>query len=312
MVEVLDVLPALGEAVASAYEGLIATMAARFQGRNPAHRSERSRARLLAHYRVERRLADRLRRAPDAEARRRIFATMYEDLFREVPDHPRLRARDDASAERERDVGWDLAQLRPYLEPGSTFLEIGAGDCALSARVSEGASKVYAVDISRQHAGTLPANVEVVISDGTSIPVPPGSVDLAFSDQLMEHLHPDDARAQLANIHRALKPGGVYFCITPNRLYGPSDISAYFDDEAHGFHLREYSLREIESILREAGFGKVRTYVGARGFFMRFPRVLLEGLELVLESLPARLRRRIAGTKPVRALLGLRVAAVKG
>src|SRR5688572_26231682 len=164
MVEVLELLPALGESVASAIDGLIAAVAARFQGPNPARRGERSRERLLAHYRVERRLADRLRRAPDAEARRRIFATMYEDLFREVPDHPRLRARDD-SAERERDVGWDLAQLRPYLEPGCTFLEIGAGDCALSARVSEGASKVYAVDISRQHRGTLPGNVEVVISD---------------------------------------------------------------------------------------------------------------------------------------------------
>src|SRR5688572_28246497 len=141
--------------------------------------------RLLAHYRVERRLADRLRRAPDAEARRRIFATMYEDLFREVPDHPRLRATEDASAQRERDVGWDLAQLRPYLEPGCTFLEIGAGDCALSARVAEGAAKVYAVDISDQHARALPPNAELVISDGTSIPVPTGSVDVAFSDQLM-------------------------------------------------------------------------------------------------------------------------------
>ena len=271
----------------------------------------RSPERLRAHYRVERKLADRLRRAPDAEARRRIFATMYDDLFRAVPDHPRLQAKSEALAERARDIDWDLAQLRPYLEAGSTFLEVGAGDCALSARVAEGAKAVYAVDISDQAAGPLPPNVRFVVSDGTSIPVPPGSVDLAFSDQLMEHLHPDDARVQLANIHRALKPGGVYFCITPNRLYGPSDISAHFDDEAKGFHLREYSLREIAAILRESGFGRIRTYVGARGFFMRFPRVLLEALEVALEALPVRLRRRLAGTKPMRAILGIRVAAVK-
>src|SRR6187402_1088689 len=92
---------------------------ARWQER-AQERGERSGDRLLAHYRVERRLADRLRRAPDAEARRRIFATMYDDLFREVPDHPRLRARGDAIAGRARDVGWDLAQLRPYLESGCT------------------------------------------------------------------------------------------------------------------------------------------------------------------------------------------------
>jgi predicted SAM-dependent methyltransferase len=35
------------------------------------------------------------------------------------------------------------------------------------------------------------------------------SVDLAYSNQLMEHLHPDDASEQLANVYRALKPGGV-------------------------------------------------------------------------------------------------------
>ena len=271
----------------------------------------RSSERLLAHYRVERRLADKLRRAPSAEARRRIFATMYDDLFREVPDHPRLRARDQAALERERDIDWDLAQLRPFLEDGCTFLEVGAGDCALSERVAVGAKTVYAVDISNQAGHRLPSNVRMVVSDGTSIPVPPGSVDLAFSDQLMEHLHPDDARVQLAAIHRALKPGGTYFCITPNRLYGPSDISAYFEDEARGFHLREYSLREIVAILREAGFGRIRTYIGARGFFVRFPRFLLVALEMALETLPPKPRRKIAGTKPMRALLGLRVAATK-
>ncbi len=271
----------------------------------------RNAERLRAHYRVERRLADRLRRAPDADARRRIFATMYDDLFREVPDHPRLRAHDATLEERARDIGWDLAQLRPYLEPGCTFLEVGAGDCALSARVAEGAAKVYAVDISDQHARALPANAELVISDGTSIPVPPASVDVAFSDQLMEHLHPDDAREQLRNIHRALKPGGVYFCITPNRLYGPSDISAYFDHEARGFHLREYTMREIREMFLVAGFPTVRAYVGARGWFVRFPRVLVEGLEWLLNRLEPRTRRKIAGTRMMRALLGLRVAAIK-
>jgi SAM-dependent methyltransferase len=271
----------------------------------------RSPERLLAHYRVERRLADQLRRAPDAEARRRIFATMYEDLFREVPDHPRLHARDEAAAERAREIDWDLAQLRPYLERGCTFLEVGAGDCALAERVAEGARVVYAVDVSDQSARKLPRNVKLVVTDGTSIDVPAGTVDLAFSDQLMEHLHPDDARVQLANIHRALKPGGVYLCITPNRLYGPSDISAYFEDEPRGFHLREYSVRELAGILREAGFGRMRAYVGARGWFVRFPRILLEALELALGLLPAKARRRIAGTKPMRALLGIRIAAVK-
>ena len=268
--------------------------------------------RLRAHYKVERRLADRLRRAPDAEARRRIFATMYDDLFREVPDHPRLLARRDAAAERARDIGWDLAQLRPYLQPGCTFLEIGAGDCALSARVAEGAAHVYAVDISDQAAGKLPANVSFVLSDGTSVPVPPGSVDVAFSDQLMEHLHPDDAAEQLANIHRSLVPGGRYVCFTPNRLSGPHDVSSYFDDVARGFHLREYSARDIRSEFRRAGFVDVRFYAVAGRRIAECPYWLLAALEESLELLPRRLRRAVADTRYLRALLGLRVVATKG
>lgn len=34
---------------------------------------------------------------------------------------------------------------------------------------------------------------------------------------------------QLANFHRALAVGGVYICVTPNRLGGPQDISQHFD-----------------------------------------------------------------------------------
>jgi SAM-dependent methyltransferase len=236
---------------------------------------------------------------------------MYTELFRLVPDHPRLLAQKNERHERDVGIGWDMAQLRHFLRPGCTFLEIGAGDCELSARVAREAGRVYAVDIADQAREKLPANVALVLSDGRSIPVPEGSVDVAFSDQLMEHLHPEDAMVQLANIHRALKRGGVYVCITPNRLYGPSDISAYFDDEARGFHLREYSVRELRRILRGAGFGAVQVFVGARGFFVRSPAWIVEGAELLLEALPVRLRRLVADNKLMRALLGVRVAAIK-
>ena len=138
------------------------------------------------------------------------MSTMYQELFERVPDHPRLLGRPEALAQRQRDVEWNFAQLKPYLTPGCTFLEIGAGDCALARRVAPIAGHVYAADISDQTQGVpLPPNVSLVISDGCSIDVPEASVDVAFSDQLMEHLHPDDALEQLANIRRALRPGGT-------------------------------------------------------------------------------------------------------
>ena len=272
----------------------------------------RSPERLRAHYEVERRLADKVRAAGSWEARKAVFATMYDDLFREVPDHPRRTAMRADSEARERHIDWNMAQLAPYLKPGTTFLEIGAGDCALASRVAQTAKQVYAVDISDQHQGTLPPNVKVVVTDGRAIDVPAGSVDLAFSDQLMEHLHPEDAIEQLKNIHRALKPGGVYLCVTPNRVYGPSDISAYFDDEARGFHLKEYTLREMREIFVQAGFPRSHVYIGARGCFLRCPAWFVELVEATISKLPPSWRRRVADTKVARALLGLRVAAIKG
>ena len=306
MIELVEALPSAAEAMSS----ILQPMSALFIPRK--RDDQRTPERLRAHYLVERELADRVRAAPTWEARRAIFATMYDDLFRQVPDHPRLAAHGADTAWREQHIGWNLAQLAPYLKPGCTFLEIGAGDCALSSRIARDAKQVYAVDISDQTQGRLPDNVRLVITDGRSIDVPAGSVDIAFSDQLMEHLHPDDAIEQLRNIHRALKPGGVYVCVTPNRVYGPSDISAFFDDEPRGFHLKEYTLREIREIFVRAGFPRAHVYIGARGHFLRCPAWCVGAVERTMQALPASWRRTIADTKVVKALLGLRVAAIKG
>lgn len=267
--------------------------------------------RLRAHYDVERELADRVRNAGSWEKRREVFATMYDELFTRVPDHPRIAQKRAETAGREDRLRWNLAQLKPYLREGLTFLEVGAGDCALSARIAAQARHVYAVDISDQHQGTLPANVQVVITDGRRIDAPSQSVDLAFSDQLMEHLHPEDAVEQLREIHRVLKPGGVYLCVTPNRVYGPSDISAFFDDEPRGFHLKEYTLSELCALFARAGFPRTHVYAGARGRFVRCPGGFVRMAERALMAMPAAVRRRLADSKPVRALLGLRVAAIK-
>jgi SAM-dependent methyltransferase len=322
MLELVELLPALGHLNPALIEQEAAMLFASGCGhkheldtirrRSLAKGEKRTPERILHHYRVERELAERLRQAGSPEERQRLFPVLYGELFRKVPDHPRLLAHESLGAMRARDIQWDLAQLRPFLRPGAVFLEIGAGDCALSSEVARQAKTVYAIDVAEQTGGAaLPANVRRVLSDGRSIPVPEGSVDVAFSDQLMEHLHPEDAAEQLRNIYRSLRPGGVYICITPNKLYGPSDISAYFDDVARGFHLREYSLAELRRVFFEAGFSRLQVFAGARGVFVRCPAWPLLALESVLSRLPARVRRGIAGSRLARALLGLRVAACK-
>jgi SAM-dependent methyltransferase len=278
------------------------------------HGDNRSSAELYEHYRIERELADRLRFA-SREARRELYAEVYDELLRRVPLHPMLRAKEMGTAliRRQRDVERQIAFLRRFIGPQTVFAEVGAGDCALALEMAKISKQVYAIDVSEQIVSKElpPPNFKLILSDGCSIPLPDGSIDIAFSDQLMEHLHPDDAREQLHNISRSLAPNGVYVCVTPNRLYGPRDISGHFDDVATGFHLREYAARELRQLLLDAGFSKVRFYAGARGWFVRFPFPLIALVEIVLEALPASARRFFADRAPMRALLGLRIAAIK-
>jgi 2-polyprenyl-3-methyl-5-hydroxy-6-metoxy-1,4-benzoquinol methylase len=270
---------------------------------------------LRHHYTVERELADRLRNAPAAK-RVNLYTEVYDELMRRVPQHPQLLARSTPGwcERRERSVGMQLAMLARFVTPETVFLEIGAGDCALSRRIARSVERVHAVDVTDSVVGKepFPLNMTLALSlDGIQMPVAAGSIDVAFSNQLMEHLHPEDAEAQLRAICGALKPGGVYFCITPNRLYGPCDVSQHFDDVATGLHLREYSARELRALALAAGFSRVRFYAGGRGRMVQVPYAAVAAFESLLESLPSRLRKRLAGSAPARALLGLRVAAVK-
>ena len=282
--------------------------------RKKAQAASRTAAQVREHYLIERELADRLRKAPAGE-RLTLYAGVYDELLRRVPHHPMLRGRFDADEleRRATAVRRTFGFLSQFLGSRSTFMEIGAGDCALSLLTAGFVERVYAVEVSEEIVNRLraPINLRLVLSDGIEVPVPEESVDVAFSDQLMEHLHPEDALAQLGNIRRALAPGGIYFCITPNRLYGPRDVSEGFDEIATGLHLKEYSARELRRIFLDAGFSRVRFFAGARGHFLEVPYWMVALFERVLEALPHAARKPLADNGPARALLGLRVAAIK-
>jgi len=271
----------------------------------------RSPERLRVHYDIERELADRLRSAP-REARLGLYRLLYDELFRRVPDHPQLMRK--VSEEKTlKKVITQTRFLRRFLRPGITFLEIGAGDCSLSIEVAKTAKKVYALDVSEMVTAGIArrSNVEVVLSDGVDIPLPEGSVDLAFSNQLMEHLHPEDALEQLRNILRALAPGGRYVCITPNRLSGPHDVSANFDQIARGFHLKEYEAIELSRLFRSAGFAEALPYAYVKGQSVALQLPLVAALEKGLAALPFAFRRRLARSRPWNWVLGIHMVGRK-
>jgi SAM-dependent methyltransferase len=266
-------------------------------------------AQLLEHYRVEVELASRLRNSTKEE-RVRLYSSVYDELFRRLPFHPQLRKKQDPEVRR-KSVESTLGMIRPWLRKNTVFLEIGPGDCALSFAVAKIAAKVYGVDVSGEitkHAD-IPANFQLVLSDGSSIEVEPGTVDLAYSTQLMEHLHPDDAFTQLTQIHKALAPGGKYLFLTPHRFSGPADVSAFFDEVATGLHLKEYTNGELARLLKDAGFSRVSSPKRVLGKYIRWPLGFAAALEKVIEPLPRSARRR--AYRLARKVLAIRIMAEK-
>ncbi|MGL5082244.1 MAG: class I SAM-dependent methyltransferase [Microcoleaceae cyanobacterium] len=253
------------------------------------------------HYQIEKELFNTLRDSTKEE-RKTLYTSLYDELFQRVPHHHLLTRKLSPEI-----ISWIVTQrmqlLGRYLSPNTIFMEIGPGDCSVSLEVAKRVKQVYAIDVSTEvtKRDDFPENFKLIVSDGCSIPVLDNSIDVAYSHQLMEHLHPDDAMEQLQNICRALNQGGIYICITPNRLSGPHDISKYFDEVSTGVHLKEYTVSELCELFFRAGFSKVKwvkskekTHIEIPLGLMTVP--LIKSLEYCIAQLPFQTRRKIAST----------------
>lgn len=255
----------------------------------------RSYEQVLNHYLVEKDLAAQLRASSRAQ-RSEMFGRMYDELFAKVPDHPRLTRRHDETQTEQANLSkWRL--LQRFIKPSSRLLEFAPGDCLFALQMAGRVRRIYAVDISTQHDNrvSFPENLEFIIYDGYTLDdILDGGVDVAFSDQLLEHLHPDDTLLHLALIFDKLASGGVYVVQTPHRYSGPHDVSQYFSDIPEGFHLKEWTFRELGALAFDAGFSKLRCYWKAKGITVRIPYLFYAFWEPVLGVLPQYLRRSAA------------------
>ncbi|HQH11263.1 MAG TPA: class I SAM-dependent methyltransferase [Candidatus Sumerlaeota bacterium] len=256
------------------------------------------------HYQIEKILAGKLKNA-GAEERRMLYSKVYDNLFQIMPFHISLKRKNNPEL-KQKAVQSQLNILNRFVKSDSWFMEIGAGGCDLALAIASRVGKVFALEVSTAAIDEkkTPSNFRLVLFDGLHIPFDDKSMDIAYSYQVLEHLHPDDVMVQISDIYRVLKPGGIFICVTPNRIFGPFDISKFFDERATGLHLKEYTTHELSGIFKKAGFKRVKKFVMAGQKPVFVPQFYLKTVEGFLDRFSKKKRWGLANFLPIKILLG--------
>ena len=257
----------------------------------------------------------------DAKKRLDLYRQAYSDI---------------SAIDRER-LGMETAQgfsegytalLAPWLR-GREVLEIGCGyGFAIKAfapfvnRIvgTEIAPEIVAIAKTRlRHAGIN--NFDIILQPAQGLDSPDESWDVVFTDDVWEHLHPEDAAEAARRVFKVLRPGGRFILGTVNRHCGPFDISCYFKARgecADGLHLFEWEYGALAKQLTDSGFVGVKTFLlppskrlahlGVLGIVSRLPvpvgyKVFLEKTSVGKSKLFAKLfglqNVLVLATKPV-------------
>ena len=263
-------------------------------------------------FEIEQQQAEILKNETNREIRKGLYSSVYQEYFEKLPFHPQFRIKNDNDTIKSR-LEFQLNQIKPFFTSKTNFVEIGAGDCSLTIEASKYCNSTCALEVSSEIVKNIsfPKNAQCLIFDGFSFPFESNSVDLAYSNQLMEHLHPEDAIEQVKDISRILKEGGKYICITPNGINGPHDISRFYGNELVGFHLKEYLPSELKKLFIANGFKRVRAFiiVKSRIFYIsiRFIRIV----EIMLLFFPKKMRNKLCNFSLLKRINNAVIIAIK-
>jgi len=152
-----------------------------------------------------------------------------------------------------------LKLIEEYCKQGSTVLDLGAQPFIISCALRKRGYNVVAFDINPGAYMRIAeaCDVDVVKCDLERDELSVDNADCAVLQRFWNNYVP----LVLSKINRALKLGGVLILTTPNiaslfrrlrQLLGIQPIYLY--------HVREYTMREVLLLLREAGFEVIKAY----------------------------------------------------
>lgn len=160
------------------------------------------------------------------------------------------------------------------LKPGMNVADIGAGTGLFTRLFAPAVApgRVYAVDIAGNFIEAIQRtakeqglnNIVGVVNPPDSLPLPPGSIDLAFTCDTYHHF--EYPRSMLASIREALRPNGQLIVIDYEKTPGLSSNWIMEHVRAN----RETVIREVE----QAGFRLVQDLpMLSENYFLRFEKI---------------------------------------
>ena len=144
-----------------------------------------------------------------------------------------------------------LSLLHRHRTPGGELFEIGPGHGTLAEQAVQAGWRYTAIEASPILVNVLrQKGLRVIESWTPPIPIPDGSADVIYADQVLEHMSGIDAARQFtAEALRALRPGGIFSVVVPDYL---KERTFFWDvDYTHNFVTTE---RRVRQLFNDGGF----------------------------------------------------------
>ncbi|HKY22380.1 MAG TPA: methyltransferase domain-containing protein [Vicinamibacterales bacterium] len=108
------------------------------------------------------------------------------------------------------------SMLHRFLAPGpqDVILDLGCGSGRFSVWMRDSGAHPIGIDTGTFFAAEARAAVDLVVGELRQMPFGDGSVNKAYSIDVLEHLSEDGVDAMLQEVARVLKPGGSLFVYT--------------------------------------------------------------------------------------------------
>ncbi len=215
---------------------------------------------LIASYELENIFHDKIVAESSIDVRRALNAEVYTKAFQIYAFEFKIDI--DAKSSPKDDL---VELLRPELE-GRSILDVGCGGGAFllscARKIEHG--KLLGLDVFAKDLDVPERKLSFKSSDVVRFRVD-APFDVAVTDNVYEHIAPQDIDEHLQSVRAALKPGGKVVILTPHRYFGPWDVTRIVDNSnsgwipARGTHINEVTYGELASKLAANGFADLQT-----------------------------------------------------